>query len=1480
MSINQGSNVSTSYEGAGYAYDKVVFQAGKPLLDGELNLAQELQEVLTQRSTARLPSGWLSYRPFYTSRDLDNCFYSQDPTGAKPEVALVNGWTVYVTNTNTPLRHVNKIQFADAELRSGSRVDGVFLEVWRSVIEPQLESGSTTSDEEISKPQPVTKIADLRSVWMYNENIGWAVGDKGTILKTVDSGINWVSKDTPINIDFRSVKFYDLNTGYAVGARGNIIKTINGGESWFTLETPTGDDLYDLAIIDENKICIVGDNGTMLLSSDGTIFNIVSQTAGNTEDLRSVYFFDIAVGWSVGSNGTLLMTKDGGQIWQKYNVIDSATSTKVTNNFTSVAFYNLNDGVIVGEEGKIYRTSDSGFTWANMSDRIWYNGAYKSISEIFPTKSVTFNKVFLKKQFSIKFTIAVYPDSRNYFKNLVYKISPSTYPNSLVLEFTGVQDNLNYVHALDLDSYATSEELMDAINEIVNPYKLEDAALDDADREKVRVFQASIDYEPFAIPTDFRPTAGSFSSTTPAELTFSVEDRAWIAGNSGIALISTNSGSKWEVMDLGGIGYDLLSLDFVDDTIGWYCGTDGSIVKYDGTTVTTIDTQSTDLITKVSGRIFPEGNILSQAEEFLPENIIDPQVGVETTKRVQIQYRIRIVDGIDPYVHPEAGLGHSFVYSLGPNSSVELAGAYTYENMGAENGDYGLWRARCRSTYDGYCWAVPMFMVTRRNSGGFDVNNNINGSTYFDLGAVRPDGLFYEDITDQDVVDIRRSININSYSYLLEKNLEKLLSNTLGTNVSDKDQKGLQYGRSIMMVDQFTGTTEITNLLAGDVSSSATLEEDTRTFDPNIQITESELTFGPIDNGLYHNDPAYYSAYVQRDGVLTNEPVDGTWEGYGTDTVIFHIAENFTPAGGDLEGVEYVITATYIDHSHEGLSKVPQHPVCVKYHADPTDASTTYYFRGINSRINSEVLEILPEVVEGHPDYTTLYSAINVPDNQDDQDLYEIFARTGESDSDHQRSLRKYRGQQYRGSLVVYHHFMTVSNPTNIIRVPKNINDYFVMNVKQVKNVDGSIYKIGIDYQDNETLRDRETVDSTVIDENIIVYLDPAFTIPGDSVIEVVIEACTPGNVFGGTDPDVGNETNSTGENQGALRTSMTSNYHIASRSVQGMYVGILYPVPIDGLTTIITIDLENNPTVESMRNGTILGVASCETKETENQPYMWYRSAEPDRDYNTMAPISSISGMGTSTIAISIDERIAVNSGTALVPIIVKLATLPSLAETSIAYAFYRFVPYQTVGNLPSTMTVEVMKTSDMVYISNLGTGASQVIEGVPYAVPVEHIPVNDPDISSDNMFSNVDDLDFDGFSVDTGFVKLPGIISQYVGDDIILSDPNNIGDKLGRPFYQTSSQDLLFQAENMSISNPRKVFVPMIARVRSDITYPFMRGELVLLIYSKAYRARVENRTGYYTDNDIEYKPGYIEYADTSISLYRLTNKPLVRK
>jgi photosystem II stability/assembly factor-like uncharacterized protein len=74
----------------------------------------------------------------------------------------------------------------------------------------------------------------FNSVCFPNVDIGYGVGfsslgGAGIILKTTDGGVNWDVQDSTLSNSLYSVYFTNANIGYTVGDSGTILKTINGG---------------------------------------------------------------------------------------------------------------------------------------------------------------------------------------------------------------------------------------------------------------------------------------------------------------------------------------------------------------------------------------------------------------------------------------------------------------------------------------------------------------------------------------------------------------------------------------------------------------------------------------------------------------------------------------------------------------------------------------------------------------------------------------------------------------------------------------------------------------------------------------------------------------------------------------------------------------------------------------------------------------------------------------------------------------------------------------------------------------------------------------------------------------------------------------------------------------------------------------------------------------------------------------------------
>jgi photosystem II stability/assembly factor-like uncharacterized protein len=67
----------------------------------------------------------------------------------------------------------------------------------------------------------------------YDASVVYAVGEKGTVLKSTNDGVEWEKKELNIgaNLDLKCVSFMNPDTGF-VASENEIIRTFDGGNSW------------------------------------------------------------------------------------------------------------------------------------------------------------------------------------------------------------------------------------------------------------------------------------------------------------------------------------------------------------------------------------------------------------------------------------------------------------------------------------------------------------------------------------------------------------------------------------------------------------------------------------------------------------------------------------------------------------------------------------------------------------------------------------------------------------------------------------------------------------------------------------------------------------------------------------------------------------------------------------------------------------------------------------------------------------------------------------------------------------------------------------------------------------------------------------------------------------------------------------------------------------------------------------------------
>ena len=204
------------------------------------------------------------------------------------------------------------------------------------------------------------------------------------------------------------------------------------------------------------------------------------------------------------------------------------------------------------------------------------------------------------------------------------------------------------------------------------------------------------------------------------------------------------------------------------------------------------------------GRIWQEGNVATDpandAVLNYADDLLDANVGSETTKRVQIQYRLRVVTGVDLAAFPYGLDDPSVVaYTVPPNAATPngAATAYTYANQ-STSGDPGLWiagdgnPANGLGTVDGYMYAIPVVAVFRRNTSAFERRTNHNGGVASPGPSDRPDGLFHDIIGDKDVMDLRMGVSASGWTLpeVLNKNVNFLLDNNLHSEFENSSPYG------------------------------------------------------------------------------------------------------------------------------------------------------------------------------------------------------------------------------------------------------------------------------------------------------------------------------------------------------------------------------------------------------------------------------------------------------------------------------------------------------------------------------------------------------------------------------------------------------------------------------------------------------------------------------------------------------------------
>jgi len=344
-------------------------------------------------------------------------------------------------------------------------------------------------------------------------------------------------------------------------------------------------------------------------------------------------------------------------------------------------------------------------------------------------------------------------------------------------------------------------------------------------------------------------------------------------------------------------------------------------------------------------------------------------IGFETSRRVQIKYRVRVEKGysIDLNANPDG-----FNTSVFARGGAASASTKNFVNMGSA-GDPGLYRAGNGSssdqttlgTVDGYVYAIPMFLVSRRVRStspitSFDPTDPMamyNAGKKSDGNAFRPDNLYADVIYPQDIIDLRRQVAISAINprMLAERTIKSVAK---GSYRETKGKLSLASGG-------YGEAPGGSNLITADKLDSDSLVSTMGLIKSGVPRRSFCNTEVPQDNNV-RKIPV--SAWVAGSFTLSlsGYPISGQSiaEPFLDDAFVYSVS------GWKEEGVDYTITSTYNGTYHSivvtSLVGTPSEDWYLKYDLG-ISANGSYGFRDIPSKVLEQRIDTIINAEYGNP---------------------------------------------------------------------------------------------------------------------------------------------------------------------------------------------------------------------------------------------------------------------------------------------------------------------------------------------------------------------------------------------------------------------------------------------------------------------------------------------------------------------------------
>jgi len=389
---------------------------------------------------------------------------------------------------------------------------------------------------------------ELRWVKMWDANTIYAVGGKGTFVKTTNGGINWIVNSNAARMsniplqrgNLLDAWFFDQNTGIVVGYYGSIFRTTNGGITFDSLPgnpAPANANITGIYFINNLTGYVISGltNYRLMKTTDGGLnWNAGYGSAPPYSNPYEVYAFNENKILVLNQQGEVCITTNGGYLWNNY-----ASGTLV--NLYKVVFINQDTGFVCGDWGRCRYTTNGGYNWENMA------GTMLSQDYHYFDLRYTNNTVYLTG------------NSKYIWKSSNYGLSWDSIP------FMSPSAQLQWANSYYSSDFSVTGDTMvtvgarGSIHQTLGTTKVTHSQY--LKQGSMRDIWAS--YSAGLVIAVGAPSVSSASLITPDQI-----------------LRSTNGGLNWSVISpSSNSAADFYSIDMIDANTGFICGSRSAVYK-------------------------------------------------------------------------------------------------------------------------------------------------------------------------------------------------------------------------------------------------------------------------------------------------------------------------------------------------------------------------------------------------------------------------------------------------------------------------------------------------------------------------------------------------------------------------------------------------------------------------------------------------------------------------------------------------------------------------------------------------------------------------------------------------------------------------------------------------------------------------------------------------------------------------------------